>query len=237
MRQQVAILAAGRGTRLGRPHPKPLTLLTDGRTILGRQLDYIRATFDNPQIFVVVGFKLEMILEAQPEVVFVYNEAYDETNTSQSLLRALRASGDGGVLWMNGDVVFDEAMLARTIPLIEAEQSFVAVNTASVADEEVKYTVDDAGWIQQLSKQVEGGLGEAIGVNYVAGADKATLVAELARVDQQDYFERGIELAIERDGVRFAALDVSDLPAVEVDTVDDLERANASLRHPAGEPV
>ncbi|MEO9137864.1 MAG: phosphocholine cytidylyltransferase family protein, partial [Jatrophihabitans sp.] len=35
MRQQVAILAAGRGTRLGRPHPKPLTRLDDGNTILG----------------------------------------------------------------------------------------------------------------------------------------------------------------------------------------------------------
>jgi choline kinase len=97
--------------------------------------------------------------------------------------------------------------------------------------------VDDAGWIQQLSKQVVGGLGEAIGVNYVADGDKATLIAELSHVDEQDYFERGIELAIERDGVRFAALDVSDLAAVEVDTVDDLERANASLRHPASEPA
>ena len=38
-RQQVAILAAGRGTRLGTPHPKPLTPLRDGRTILGNQLE------------------------------------------------------------------------------------------------------------------------------------------------------------------------------------------------------
>ena len=45
-----------------------------------------------------------------------------------------------------------------------------------------------------------------------------------------DYFERGIELAIERDGVRVAALDISELSAVEVDTPDDLVRANASLR-------
>jgi choline kinase len=237
VRQQVAILAAGRGTRLGRPHPKPLTRLRDGSTILGNQLTHVRSTFPDPQVYIVVGFKLEMILESHPDALFVYNEAYDETNTSQSLLRALRASGDGGVLWMNGDVVFDAAMLARTIPLIETQQSFVAVNTASVADEEVKYTVDDAGWIQQLSKQVVGGLGEAIGVNYVADGDKATLIAELSHVDEQDYFERGIELAIERDGVRFAALDVSDLAAVEVDTVDDLERANASLRHPASEPA
>ncbi len=230
MRQQVAILAAGRGTRLGKPHPKPLTPLHDGNTIIGSQLAKVRDQFGDPQIYVAVGFKLEMILEAHPEVVYVYNEAYDETNTSKSLLRVLRATNDGGVLWMNGDVVFDAALLALTVPLIDAGQSFVAVNTASVADEEVKYTVDDEGWIRELSKTVTGGLGEAVGVNYVAAADKAALLRRLDEVGAQDYFERGIELAIELDGMRVAALDISALDAVEVDTPDDLVRANEYLR-------
>ena len=42
---QVVILAAGMGTRLGRPHPKPLTPLHDGRSILQRQLDTLREVF------------------------------------------------------------------------------------------------------------------------------------------------------------------------------------------------
>ncbi|MCW2495057.1 hypothetical protein, partial [Jatrophihabitans sp.] len=181
------------------------------------------------QVYIVVGFKLEMILEAHPSALFVYNEAYDETNTSQSLLRALRGSGEGGVLWMNGDVVFDGALLPFTVPLIEAGQSFVAVNRSSVADEEVKYTVDADGWIQQLSKSVVGGLGEAVGVNYIAGADKGALIQRLTEVDDQDYFERGLELAIEKDGLRIAALDISALSAVEVDTPADLATANATV--------
>lgn len=226
MRQQVVILAAGRGTRLARPHPKPLTPLVDGRTILARQLHNIASAFPTAQVYVVVGYKLEMILEAHPDELFVYNEAYDETNTSQSLLRALRATADGGVLWMNGDVVFDPSLLVRTARLIEADQSFVAVNTARVGAEEVKYTVDAAGLIDQLSKQTEPALGEAIGVNFVSAADKPTLIRRLAEVDDQDYFERGIELAIAQDGLRFAPLNISDLVAVEIDTVEDLEAAN-----------
>jgi choline kinase len=229
MRQQVAILAAGRGTRLGRPHPKPLTPLADGRTILARQLDNITAAFGDPQVYIVVGFKLEMILEAHPSALFVYNEAYDETNTSQSLLRALRSSGEGGVLWMNGDVVFDAALLPLTMPLIAAGQSFVAVNRSSVAEEEVKYTVDEEGWIHELSKSVVGGLGEAVGVNYIAATDKAALIERLGEVEEQDYFERGIELAIEKDGLHVAALDISALSAMEVDTPADLVAANATL--------
>jgi choline kinase len=229
VRAQIVILAAGRGTRLGRPHPKPLTPLADGRTILANQLHHIAGAFPDPQIYVVVGFKLEMILEAHPDPLFVYNEAYDETNTAKSLLRALRATGDGGVLWMNGDVVFDGALLARTIPLVDAQQSFIAVNTARVGEEEVKYTVSPEGWIRELSKQTVDALGEAVGVNYVSAADKPVLIRQLADVGDQDYFERGIELAIERDGLCFAALDVSELPVIEVDTPEDLEAANRGL--------
>jgi choline kinase len=232
VRQQVAILAAGRGTRLGRPHPKPLTRLDDGRTILGAQLERIQAAFaGGAQVYVVVGFKLEMILEEHAgDAVFVYNEAYDETNTSKSLLRALRSTNDGGVLWLNGDVVFDDALLAHTLPHIEADESFIAVNTESVAEEEVKYTVDADGLIQHLSKTVVGGLGEAVGVNYVSSTDKAALIARLDEVEESEYFERGIELAIEHDGARFLPLDISAVSAVEVDTPEDLVRANASLR-------
>ncbi len=232
MRRQVVILAAGRGTRLGRPHPKPLTPLADGSTILGRAIESVTATFPGAQVYIVVGFKLEMILEAHPDDLFVYNEAYDETNTSKSLLRALRASADGGVLWVNGDVVFDREVLRRAAPLLEAEQSFIAVNTAGVDDEGVKYTVDSDGWIRELSKTAPADFGESIGLNYVAAQDKAVLMTHLDEVGDQDYFERGIETAIERDGLHFAALDISDLSAVEVDTPADLTVANDSLTAP-----
>jgi choline kinase len=111
-------------------------------------------------------------------------------------------------------------------PLIDASQSFVVVNTAKVSDEEVKYRLDEHGFISELSKQVVGGLGEAVGINFVAGQDKAKLVRRLAEVGDQDYFERGIELAIENDGLQFKSVDISDLYAVEVDFAEDLEKAN-----------
>ncbi len=227
MSKQVVILAAGMGTRLARPLPKPLTQLRDGRSIMKQQFDNIDAAFgETSRVMIVVGFKLEAIIERFPEATFVYNEFYDQTNTSKSLLKALRASGDGGVLWLNGDVVFDPQVLVRVTPHMNENQSFVVVNTAKVSDEEVKYTLDADGLIAQLSKQVVGGLGEAVGINYVAAQDKAALIQRLMQVDDTDYFERGIELAIEQDGLKFQAVDISDLYAVEVDFAEDLERAN-----------
>lgn len=218
------ILAAGLGTRLGRPHPKPLTRLADGRTILRRQIDMLHAHFGaSLHLMVVVGFKLEMILEATgTDASFVYNEIFDQTNTSKSLLRALRLAPPGGVLWLNGDVVFVPSLLGA----LRFDRSFVAVNTARVGDEEVKYTVDGEGYIKELSKQVAGGLGEAVGINYVAPADRGTLATHLAQCCDEDYFERGIEMCIAESGARFSAMDISSFGCVEVDFMSDLERAN-----------
>jgi len=71
----VVILAAGMGTRLGRPHPKPLTPIADGRSILRQQLDHLRATFGaDAHITIVVGFKMDLIMEAAAsDAAFVYN--------------------------------------------------------------------------------------------------------------------------------------------------------------------
>ena len=230
MSVQAVILAAGMGTRLGRPWPKPLTPLADGRTIMRQQHDNLRkALGEEVRILTVVGFKLELILEAFPDVAYAYNESYDQTNTNRSLLKALRLAHDGGVLWMNGDVVFDHRVLERVRPLIDADESFVCVNTAAVGDEEVKYTVDADGLVQELSKVVVDALGESVGINFVAARDRASLVRGLEACDDGDYFERGIEYAIEREGTRFRPVDISDLFAVEVDFDEDLDRANAHL--------
>jgi choline kinase len=228
---QVVILAAGMGTRLGKPWPKPLTQLSDGRSIMQQQMENVQTVFgDKARVTVVVGFKLEMIMEAHPTASFVYNEIYDQTNTSKSLLRALRASQESGVLWLNGDVVFDHKVLERVADRIAADKSFVCVNTSATADEEVKYTVDAQGYIKELSKTVKGALGEAVGINFISSREKADVITQLDACGEQDYFERGLELAIEKHGLQMEPIDISDLFAVEVDFQDDLDRANKGLK-------
>jgi choline kinase len=223
---QVVILAAGLGTRLGRPHPKPLTRLRSGESIMRRAVNALRGAYDDVHVTAVIGFKLDLVIEAMPDISFVYNEVYDSTNTSKSLLKALHLSQAGGVLWLNGDVVFDPRVLPMLHEHIKTGRSFVCVNTESVAEEEVKYTLDDDGYIKELSKSVVNGLGEAVGINYISAEDKATLLVRLDEVDDQEYFEGGLELAIARDGLRVEALDISEYHIVEVDFDEDLTRAN-----------
>ncbi|MFZ9671881.1 MAG: NTP transferase domain-containing protein [Candidatus Nanopelagicaceae bacterium] len=230
MTLQVVILAAGMGTRLGKPWPKPLTPLADGRSIMAQQLENVEKVFgQEARVTIVVGFKMEMIMEAHPNAAFIYNEVYDQTNTSKSLLKALRASQESGVLWLNGDVVFDPRVLERVQSRMREEKSFVCVNTSATSDEEIKYTVDSDGNINSLSKQVVNALGEAVGINFIGKGEKAAVINHLEECADNDYFERGLELAIEKAGIKLEPVDISDLFAVEVDFQADLERANKGL--------
>jgi choline kinase len=228
---QVVILAAGMGTRLGKPWPKPLTVLSDGRSIMHQQLENVEKIFGREaRVTIVVGFKMEMIMEAHPNAAFIYNEVYDQTNTSKSLLKALRASQESGVLWLNGDVVFDSKVFERVADRIKNEKSFVCVNTSATAEEEVKYTVNEKGFIKELSKTVKNALGEAVGINFISAHEKANVITQLENCADQDYFERGLELAIEKNGIEMEPVDISDLFAVEVDFQADLDRANEGLK-------
>lgn len=219
------ILAAGIGSRLGNPRPKPLTKLSTGETIMGRQIDYLKKVVSVDDIFVVIGFKKDLIMEEFSELTYVFNNVYDRTNTSKSLLKAMRKVRSDDVIWLNGDVVFDPEVLDR---VVNSKTSCMAVNTSSVAEEEVKYTLSSDGSIQEVSKTVKNALGESVGINKIVSSDVPLFIQMLERCEDGDYFERGIELAIEA-GLKIYPVDVSDVLCIEVDFTEDLEKANNEL--------
>ncbi|HLT52147.1 MAG TPA: phosphocholine cytidylyltransferase family protein [Arenibacter sp.] len=222
---KIVILAAGIGSRLGNPFPKPLTTLNNGKSIMEMQVGNLFNAFHIEDISIVVGFKKELIMEKFPELTFIYNPFFDQTNTSKSLLRALKKNKGNSVLWLNGDVVFDEKLLSVLKPYIDRDQSFVAVNTSKVAEEEVKYTLKD-NYIHHLSKTVKNGLGEAVGINFIAQKDINQFIKRLEECADNDYFERGLEIAIEKDGLKISVVDISLFDCMEVDFKEDLANAN-----------
>ena len=220
----VIILSAGMGSRLGRPYPKALTMLNAGETIFSRQLKIFREF--GLTVMVVVGFKKDLIMEADPGVLYVYNANFDTTNTSKSLLCALRHICDQDVLWINGDVVFDPGIINQ---ILRQKDSLVAVNDARVGDEEVKYEVDESGYISAISKNVLHPRGEALGINAIEADHLENFKRHLEAVGDQDYFERGMELLIQETGPVFRPLNVGRQTCVEVDFREDLERARLMI--------
>lgn len=228
---KIVILAAGLGSRLrqGRSEtPKPLTILSNGETIMERQVKNLCSHFSVNDIFGVVGYKMSLIVESFPQLAYVYNPDFSSTNTSKSLLAALQKVSGEGVLWLNGDVVFDEDVLAEIQPLIREDKNFVCVNNSSVADEEVKYTLDSSGNIKELNKGVKNGLGEAVGINYISSTSLEAFKAALEDCDDQDYFEKGLESIISK-GETIVPADISKYFCMEVDFKEDLDKVNESL--------
>jgi choline kinase len=222
---KIVILAAGIGSRLGNPFPKPLTPLRGGKSIMEKQIENLSEHFNPHDISVVVGFKKDLIMERFPDLAYIYNPYFDATNTSKSLLKALKKYRNEDVLWLNGDVIFDSKLFTVLQEEIEDKNSFVSVNTSRVAEEEVKYTLS-AGYINELSKQVKNGLGEAVGINFISKNDMSSFIDQLENCDDNDYFERGIELAVQEKGLKIKAVDISRFRCMEVDFKEDLEEAN-----------
>ncbi|MBE9505382.1 MAG: NTP transferase domain-containing protein, partial [Chloroflexi bacterium] len=102
---RAVILGAGFGSRLGKPLPKPLTVLSNGETIMERQVSALTEFLAADDVIVVVGFKKESIMKAFSNLTYVFNDVFAETNTAKSLLCGLRKTGSEDVMWLNGDVI------------------------------------------------------------------------------------------------------------------------------------
>jgi len=223
---KVVILAAGMGSRLGDPNlPKPLTPLISGRSILDTQLENLKACFSTDDIILVVGYRKESIMDAHPELAYVYNNRYATENTAKSLWKALRKVHED-VLWINGDVVFHPSILK---PLLDENRTCMVVNSGKVGEEEVKYRTDDQGRIVEVSKQVANAQGEALGINLFKGNDAMHLCDYLERCHDKDYFEKGIETAIQ-EGMTVWSHPIDAALCTEVDFPEDLEKANKMIK-------
>tara|TARA_B100001142_G_scaffold325286_1_gene378584 strand:+ start:1776 stop:2447 length:672 start_codon:yes stop_codon:yes gene_type:complete len=219
------ILAAGKGTRLGMSHPKPLTKLKTGETILQRQIDSLSKYVDKKNIIVVVGYKKELIMNEFPDCTFIFNPNYEKTNTAKSLLCALNSQPESDIIWINGDVVFDPKVL---IPILNSKESCMLVNTEKVSEEEVKYNLNNNGTIKQVSKDIKDGIGEAVGINKITKNYIKNYIEALKKCNDQDYFEYGIELLIQKN-IPIYPIDISSTLCMEIDFKEDLELINKKL--------
>ena len=222
---KIIILAAGIGSRLGKSYPKTLTSLINGKSILEHQIDGLSHYFNIDDIYVVVGYKKNMIIEAFPKLSFLYNENFKTTNTSKSLLIGLNEFDDDDILWLNGDVVFDYRVINK---IIEFPGTCMAVNKNRVGDEEVKYKTNKQGLVTEISKNVDDPEGESVGIHKISNQEIYILRKYLSYCKNHDYFERGLELAIQ-EGLIVAPVDISDFMCMEIDFIDDLNRVNERL--------
>ena len=231
---KAVILVAGVSRRLA-----PLTLdvpkclvPVGGRTILSRQLDALQG-LDIEEVVMIIGYRREQIRDAvwsgYPDlnVQFIVNQHFFDTNTAYSLGLANEVFAGHDFLYFNGDVLFPDELLQR---LVRSERANpLAVEVKLCGEEEVKVTVGADDRITDIGKHIDpaAALGEFIGVARFDAALTPHLAAALDRVigegERNAYFERALEhLAGDQP---LHALDVTDLPCIEIDFPEDLAKA------------
>ena len=117
------ILNSGTGSRMGSltaAHPKCMTEIGGGETILSRQLRVL-AAFGISEVVITTGPFEEVLQEyvsglgLPVSVSFVHNPRYKETNYIYSMYLAREELAGSDVLLMHGDLVFEEAALSRVL--------------------------------------------------------------------------------------------------------------------------
>ncbi len=224
---QALILAAGFGSRLGHEMPKALIPWGEG-AIIDQQLERLQqAGIDD--VTIVVGFQAARVREHVgknwPNVRFVDNPAYMDTNTAKSMLMGLQTMSADGVVTLNGDVVFDDGVIQAILD--DAQTSSLAVDPRVCGEEEIKYRIRD-GRLLALNKQVHGE-GEAVGINFFCAADRPLLEKALDYVDAQAYFERAVEHMLPYTPRLVRCVDIGQARAMEIDFPEDLAAARSKF--------
>jgi choline kinase len=230
------ILAAGRGRRLEPVLPdKPKCLLPFGnKSLIQHQ---IAALVQNgiTDIVVVVGYEQQQVRDHLKDqlcsIAYIENPIFDSTNTIYSLWLCREFFNDD-FIYFNADVLFDYRIVKR---LCEGSGgSWLACVPGQCGQEEVKVIVREGLQITEIGKHMpsEQCYGEFIGIAKFAKEDNMRFAEILdACVQDQSTWKYFFEYAVDklcRENV-LSAVDISDLPATEIDFPEDLQRAKEQV--------
>jgi choline kinase len=233
------ILAAGEARRL-----RPLTedtpkclLKVGGKAIIDYQIDNLKAA-GITQVVVVTGFmaeKLEQhLLEKHTDIewAFIRSTEYQKTYPAHGLWLA-KAFLKETVLYLNADVICHPDIISGVVK--SEDDSITAIQRSAWDEEEVNVILkEDSSQIAEMGKYIAKTLndGEFIGVTKIGTLFAPELIAVLDMFIEYEEFKKfaadALNLTIQR-GYAMHALDVTHLPAIEIDTPEDLAEAKSKL--------
>lgn len=225
------ILAAGRGSRLGRSvHPGPKALLPLGHSLLiERQLSAL-AHAGIADAVTVVGFQARRVRSiCGGRTLYVENARFAETENLYSLWLARRHLQDGFVV-LNGDVLFHPLLLAELVAFPHDDALLVAPTRAlhtPLGREEMKVRLC-ANRVVDISKELSPGTadGEYLGIAKFGPTGAQTLIRHVEKVlragGERAWLPAAFRSALQ--DLELATLTAC-RPWIEIDFAEDYRRA------------
>jgi len=182
-------------------------------------------------VAIVVGYHASQIVEGVKnkdfdlETEFIQNPIYYKTNTVYSLWLA-REYIKNDFVYLNGDVVFHKEALRRLLK--SHYDTSIAVERKQVKEEEVKVRLV-SNLVTAIGKDIElsKAHGEFVGIAKFSKRFNQLFINKLSEVVKEGKVNEFFEVALDRTLKSYDvyAVDVSDLPCVEVDTYEDFNTA------------
>ena len=213
---------------------QPKCLLKVGeRTLLERTVDAQLAAGIN-ELVVVTGYRGEMIRDFLTNhyptltIHFIHNADYEHNNNIFSLWMTRPYTDGKDFLLMDSDILLDPKLVTA---IVEQEGTALALNRHECGEEENKIIVDSESRVVELSKtcSIADAIGESVGVERIASDYSTALFHELEQMIEREglidiFYERAFERLIPQ-GHHFRVVDTTDFFSIELDTVEDFERA------------
>jgi len=237
----VVVLAAGVGTRL-RPVtdevPKCLVEVA-GQPILGwllHQLQDMRELADL-KIYVLAGYRAgdvdTFVDSVDLPVNVVINKDYEKTNNMYSLYLSFPHLGPGkDVIVINGDCIYDKEFVEEFLVL---PSSAIAVDSSVYYQESMKVRVRD-GYVRAISKELQpsADVFTSIDLYRFSGSVREALVKTVSSYVERGELTQWTEVAIHQmlqdEDVYVQTYDIAGGPWMEIDTIEDLSRAEELFR-------
>lgn len=228
------ILAAGKGSRLEPVSGESVKCLVElgGISLIKRVLGYLRNAGIH-EIAVVVGFQPDRIRQAcGPDVEYIENPLFAETNSLYSLWLARKFFGDGFVV-MNSDVFFHPQLLSDLLTARHEDAILLSWrNDTQYGEEEMKVKVR-GGQLVDISKVMDPSEadGENVGMVKFGAAGAAVLAKELDKLvadgAKRSWAPRAfLEFTKTRP---LHAVSTRGFPWIEIDFPNDLSRAQTEI--------
>lgn len=238
-------MCAGQGKRL-RPitDERPKSMVEVGKKpLLARHIEHL-AAWGVPEIVLVVGYRRDQIdaLAARgaprgTKLTLLENEDFEKSGSGYSLAKGLRYVAEsrlhGDIELMDADLLYPRELLR---PLLEPAKTGNAllVGHGKEDDEEAVKVRGPAGKVRELRKKTQNRAlafqGESVGIGRLDPEGQRIVLEWMAEREKQtkDYeWEHALEGSAERLDLR--AIKVPDLPWTEIDTIEDLRKAEGLL--------
>ena len=237
------ILNSGIGKRMGEltsVHPKCMTELGNGETILSRQLKQLNESGIQDVVITTGAFKAVLrkycdSLELPLNYTFVHNPEFKDTNYIYSIYLAKEYLNDD-ILLMHGDLVFGKEVLQK---VLDCESSCMTVSSTTALPE------------KDFKAVITNGIISKIGIEFFDNALSAQPLYKIKKEDWSLWLNRIAEFCIAgnvkcyaenafneiSDQCRIFPLDVEKLLCNEIDTPQDLEMIRMRIKDCAGKTV